>query len=116
MLYTHSKEEISSIIKDVNKRLDDDSDDSSDSESDNEIKTKRISELSKEQQKKKTNVESTSSVSKVSSPPPNLGSRPKLAGPNVPPGTAINVSSFSLVRSKFFLKISFYNISTYSSR
>merc|ERR1712029_386810 len=96
LLYTHSKEEISSIIKDVNKRLDNDSDDSSDSDSDTEIKTKRISELSKEQQKKKTTPEN---VPKVSSPPPaNSGSRPKLAGPNVPPGTSINVSSFSLVK------------------
>merc|ERR1719384_1103108 len=33
LLYTHSKEEISAIIKDVNKRLDDESDDSSDSDS-----------------------------------------------------------------------------------
>jgi len=95
LLYTHSKEEISAIIKDVNQRLDDDSSSDEDSDSDYEIKTKRISELSKE--KKKPTVESPT-VPKVSSPPPSTSSRPKLAGPNVPPGTSINVSSFSLVK------------------
>ena len=104
LYYTHSKEEISSVIKHVNERLQDDSDDESSSASDSEsIPIKRISELGKEDASaSRRNKEQPPPV--ASPPPPSTSmassgpGRPRLSAPNVPPGTSINVSSFSLVR------------------
>ena len=108
LLYTHSKEEISAIIKDVNKRLEDESsEDEESSDSDFEIKTRRISELSKEKKKELKNE-----IPKLSSPrfepqtqSSGSGSRPKPTNPNVAPGTSISVSSFSLVSFYWILTI-----------
>ena len=107
LLYTHSKEEISSIIKNVNRRLEEESESETDSDSE-QISTKRISELGKEEPKEQS-VPSNKShkyEKSVTSPPHTSAStstgnpvgRPRLSGPNVAPGTSISVNSFSMVR------------------
>ena len=110
LLYTHSKEEISTIIKNVNNRLQEDSDSESDTDDEiGQISTKRISELDKEDPKNQSFSgdlrKHKSEKSGNFSPPPSTAStstgnpvgRPKLSGPNVAPGTAISVNSFSMV-------------------
>ena len=91
------------MIKHVNERLQDDSDDESSSASDSEsIPIKRISELGKEDAS--ASRRNKEQPAPVASPPPSTSmassgpGRPRLSAPNVPPGTSINVSSFSLVR------------------
>ena len=119
LLYTHSKEEISTIIKNVNNRLQEDSDSESDTDDDNGlISTKRISELDKEDPKNQSFSgdlrKHKSEKSGNFSPPPSTAStstgnpvgRPRLSGPNVAPGTAISVNSFSMVRIYIFLILS----------
>ena len=118
LLYTHSKEEISTIIKSVNNRLQEDSDSESDSDNESgEISTKRISELGKEDPKDQSFSgdlrRHKSEKSGNFSPPPaaststgNPVGRPRLSGPNVAPGTAISVNSFSMVRIYIFLILS----------
>lgn len=97
LLYTHSKEEITAIIKNLNRRLEEESSDEESSNSENEkFSTKRISELGKEAEKPKISRDFSPPNLKVKSPPPS-SSKPRLSAPNVPPGTSINVSSFSLV-------------------
>ena len=111
LLYTHSKEEISTIIKNVNNRLQEDSDSESDTDNENDqISTKRISELDKEDPKNQSFSGDLKRHNKnekcgTFSPPPaaststgNPVGRPRLSGPNVAPGTAISVNSFSMVR------------------
>ena len=108
LLYTHSKEEISAIIKHVNRRLDEDSDEDSDSDSDSEkITIRRVSELGKEEARKNRNTDSApvSSPTPPAITPASHSGRPRLSAPNVPPGTSVNVSSFSLVR--FYLCLIF---------
>ena len=123
LYYTHSKEEISSTIKHVNQRLEDSDDEDSSSEDDEMTKplSKRISEMSKMQYKPKAKEHMlplhghlelkhtpqqphrlpTTAASKhlhqspATSPP---SSTSRLSGPNVPPGTSVNVSSFSLIQ------------------
>ena len=117
LLYTHSKEEISTIIKNVNNRLQEDSDSESDTDDESgQISTKRISELDKEDPKNQSfsgdlKRHNKSEKSGNFSPPPAAAStstgnpvgRPRLSGPNVAPGTAISVNSFSMVRIFIFL-------------
>ena len=115
LLYTHSKEEISTIIKSVNNRLQEDSDSESDSDNESgEISTKRISELGKEDPKDQSFSgdlrRHKSEKSGNFSPPPaaststgNPVGRPRLSGPNVAPGTAISVNSFSMVRIYMYI-------------
>ena len=103
LLYTHSKEEISTIIKNVNSKIQEaeSSDEDSSSDEYDKISLKRYSELGKDEPKPKPKPEPSLredlSPSPVRSPPPS-GSKPKLSAPNVPPGTSVNVNSFSLVR------------------
>ena len=120
LLYTHSKEEISTIIKNVNNRLQEDSDSESDTDDENgHISTKRISELDKEDPKNQSfsgdlRKHKSEKSSGNFSPPPTAAStstgnpvgRPRLSGPNVAPGTAISVNSFSMVRIYIFLILS----------
>lgn len=124
LYYTHSKEEISAIIKNVNQRLDDsDEEDSSSEDEMTRPPCKRISEMSTMQwsQRPKDNLlplhghlelkhsstphrlptasstrcQQQSPTSESTSP---TSSTSRLSGPKVPPGTAINVSSFSLIQ------------------
>ena len=120
LLYTHSKEEISTIIKNINNRLQEDSDSESDSDNEyGEISTKRISELDKEDPKNQSfsgdlKRHTKGEKSGNFSPPPAAAStstgnpvgRPRLSGSNVAPGTAISVNSFSMVRIYIFLILS----------
>ena len=124
LYYTHSKEEISAIIKNVNQRLEDSDED--DSSSDDEMTRppcKRVSEMGKMEWTPKPkdhllplhghlevkNASSTTTPhriptsskyqrqqSPISEPTSPTSSR--LSGPNVPPGTSVNVSSFSLIQ------------------
>lgn len=97
LLFTHSKEEISTIIKDVNRRLEDE--DSSDDSDTQQIATRRISELGKEVKKERDpELQPLASTSKSLASPPSSSVKQRLSAPNVPPGTSINVSSFSLVK------------------
>ena len=121
LFYTHSKEEISAIIKSVNQRLEDSDDEDSSSEDEmTQPPCKRISEMNKMQWTPKPKdhllplhghleVKNTSTPHRL--PPSNSTRVPqrspsneptsptsRLSGPNVPPGTAVNVSSFSLIQ------------------
>ena len=116
LLFTHSKEEISTLIKEVNDRIDDsdeEDDDNNSSDSDHDLSTipiRRISELGNKSQNKKpppkkeepqspntstSSTSSSSSSSSIASPPLRP---PKLSKPNVPPGTSIGINSFSMVK------------------
>ena len=119
LYYTHSKEEISSIIKSVNQRLEDSDDEDSSSEDEmTQPPCKRISEMNKMQWSPKPkdhllplhgHLEVKNTPHRI---PPSASTRlpqrspsieptsptSKLSGPNVPPGTAVNVSSFSLIQ------------------
>ena len=102
LLYTHSKEEISTIIKNVNRRLEEESDSDSDSDSDCDVNfsTERVSELRSSEDSPKESTRHISKAEKMSvSPPSSTGSvgRPRLSAPNVAPGTSISVNSYSLV-------------------
>merc|ERR1711997_311439 len=102
----------STIIKNINNRLQEDSDSESDSDNEyGEISTKRISELDKEDPKNQSfsgdlKRHNKGEKSGNFSPPPAAAStstgnpvgRPRLSGPNVAPGTAISVNSFSMVK------------------
>ncbi len=123
LYYTHSKEEITAVIKEVNRRLDGDNSDYSESEESDYsgIPIRRVSELAKEREEHAqqdkfkalkqqarppmfgddSSVRSSSpdsSFSRIRSPSPSRITKKRLSGPNVPPGTAINVSSFALVK------------------
>merc|ERR1711881_607915 len=111
LYYTHSKEEISSIIKSVNQRLEDsDEDDSSSEDEMTQPPCKRISEMNKMQWTPKPKddllpLQGHLEIKHTSRPhrlPPSSSSRfpqhspnseptspssSKLSGPNVPPGT-----------------------------
>ena len=121
LFYTHSKEEISAIIKSVNQRLEDSDDEDSSSEDEmTQPPCKRISEMNKMQWTPKPKdhilplhghleVKNTSTGHRL---PPSSSTRipqrspsteptspsARLSGPNVPPGTSVNVSSFSLIQ------------------
>ena len=89
LLYTHGKDEITAIIKMVNQRLEEEDSDNSSNSSD-EIAIRRVSELKTQQQQQQAMVQQEGNKSLIN--------HPKPSGPHVPPGTSINVSSFSLVQ------------------
>ena len=124
LYYTHSKEEISAIIKSVNQRLEDsDEEDSSSEDEMTQPPCKRISEMRRMQWTPKPKDDllplhghlevkhtsrphrlPTTSSTRFQQYSPNsesnspTSSTSKLSGPNVPPGTAVHVSSFSLIQ------------------
>merc|ERR1711981_595410 len=123
LYYTHSKEEISAIIKNVNQRLEDsDEEDSSSEDEMTRPPIRRISEMSKMQYTPRQNehllplhghLELKHTTTPHRLPPisargqhqsPNSASTSpssstsRLSGPKVPPGTSVNVSSFSLIQ------------------